>query len=315
MPYLKALQTTVFMNTINRKTFLQTTALATAALLAGPVFAAEQKRPLLSFSTLGCPDWTFPEIVNFAVKHGYQGIEVRGIQRELDLTKSPVFSTGEARRITGALMAEKGLRFVGLGSSAALHLPEGAEREKALSGAKQFIDLAAGINCPFVRVFPNNFPKGQEKKATLDLIVKGLVQLGDYAKEKNVTVLLETHGDVVRADDLLLIMQLAAHPQVGLVWDVANMWTVTKEDPVAVHRQLKKYIRHTHVKDAKLNDGKLSYTLLGEGDVPVFEAIRALNKGGYEGFYSFEWEKLWHPEIAAPEIALAYYPVAMKKLF
>jgi sugar phosphate isomerase/epimerase len=236
------------MKPISRKTFIRSTALAATSLLAGPLLAAERKAPLLSFSTLGCPDWTFPEIVNFAALHGYKGIEVRGIQRELDLTKSPVFSTEEARRSTMALMAEKGLRFVGLGSSAALHFAEGAEREKNLAGARQFIDLAAGINCPYVRVFPNNFPKDQEKEATIDLIVKGLVELGNYAKGKGVVVLLETHGEVVKMDDLLLIMQKASHPQTGLVWDMANMWTVTKEDPVAVYRQLKKYIRQTHIK-------------------------------------------------------------------
>jgi sugar phosphate isomerase/epimerase len=91
------------------------------------------------------------------------------------------------------------------------------------------------------------------------------------------------------------------------------MWTVTKENPVEVHRQLMKYIRHTHIKDAKLSGDKLAYTLLGEGDVPISDAIRALSKSGYKGYYSFEWEKLWHPEIAAPEIALAHYPKAMKK--
>ncbi len=301
------------MKPISRRTFVSTAALAAASLWAQPVFAAGRRKPLLAFSTLGCPDWSLPEIVNFAARHGYQGIEVRGIQRELDLTKSPVFSTEESRRVTLAMMAEKRLQFVGLGSSANLHLPEGAEREKNLAGAKQFIDLAASIRCPYVRVFPNIFPKGQEKAATMDLIVKGLVELGNYAKGKDVKVLLETHGEVVKMDDLLQIMQMASHPQVGLVWDISNMWTVTKEDPVAVHRQLKQYIRHTHIKDAKLVGEKLSYTLLGEGDVPIFDAIRALAKDGYKGYYSFEWEKLWHPEIAAPEIALAHYPKAIKK--
>jgi sugar phosphate isomerase/epimerase len=301
------------MKPITRKTFVRSVGLATASLLAGPLFAEQRKKMLLSFSTLGCPDWSFPEIVNFAVKHDYKGIEVRGIQRELDLTKSPVFNTDDSRRSTLALMAEKKLQFVGLGSSANLHLPEGAQREKSLVGAKQFIDLAAAIRCPYVRVFPNNFPKEQEKAATIDLIVKGLVELGNYAKNTGVMVLLETHGDVVKTEDLLQIMQTASHPQTGLVWDVSNMWTVTKENPVEVHRQLMKYIRHTHIKDAKLSGDKLAYTLLGEGDVPISDAIRALSKSGYKGYYSFEWEKLWHPEIAAPEIALAHYPKAMKK--
>lgn len=212
-------------------------------------------------------------------------------------------------------MQQKGLKFVGLGSSANLHLPEGSEREKNLADARRFIDLAQQINCPYVRVFPNNFPKEGNKKTTMDLIAKGLLELGAYAKGRNITVLMETHGDVVKIEDLQTIMQAAKHPNVGLIWDVTNMWAITKETPAAVYNALKSFIKHTHIKDAKLVDGKLQYTLLGEGDVPVFEAINALQKEDYKGYYSFEWEKLWHPEIAEPELALAHYSARMKKHF
>ena len=298
-----------------RKEFLQTSAVLLASIVTGTSFDLKKNKPLLSFSTLGCPDWTFQQITSFAVQHGYKGIEVRGIQRQMDLTKCPEFSTEENRKATLALMKEKGLRFVGLGSSANLHFPEGAEREKNLAEARSFIDLAQQINCPYIRVFPNNFIKGQEKNTTIDLIIKGLLELGDYAKEKNVSVLMESHGDVVKIEDLEEIMRSADHSNVGLVWDISNMWTATKESPAEAFKKLKKYIRHTHIKDAKLVDGKPQYTLLGQGEVPIFEAIDALSKGGYKGYYSFEWEKMWHPEIAEPEIAIADYSKVMKKHF
>jgi len=303
------------MPTLTRKAFLQTSAVLCAGLLATPSLALQQPKLLLSFSTLGCPDWTFQQITDFAVQHGYSGIEMRGLQRQMDLTQSPEFSTEESRKKTRDLMKAKGLQFVNLGASSMLHLPEGEEREKSLAGGKQFIDLAEQIACPYVRVFPNLFPKEREKKATIDLIVNGLVTLGDYARNKNVTVLMETHGDAVYINDLKTIMQAAAHANVGLVWDVANMWTITKESPTKAYSELKKYIRHTHVKDATLVDEKPQYTLLGRGEVPIFEAIDALQIDGYKGYYSFEWEKLWHPEIAEPELALADYPKAMKKHF
>lgn len=149
----------------------------------------------------------------------------------------------------------------------------------------------------------------------MDLIIKGLLELGDYAKGSNVTVLMETHGDLVRTEDLERVMNSSAHPHVGLVWDVTNMWTITKEPPLQVYVKLKKYIRHTHIKDAKMTNGKVQYQLLGQGEVPIFEAIDALAKGGYNGYYSFEWEKLWHPEIEDPEIALADYPKVMQAHF
>ncbi|MGV3657702.1 MAG: sugar phosphate isomerase/epimerase family protein, partial [Chitinophagaceae bacterium] len=276
-------------------------------------FNYKKKNILLSFSTLGCPDWTLQQIVDFAVQHGYKGIEVRGLQRQMDLTKCPEFATEDARRKTMQLMKEKGLQFVGLGSSANMHLPDGEEREKNMAEAKRFIDLAQQIGCPYVRVFPNNFPKEADKKTTVERIAKGLLELGDYAKGKNVTVLMETHGDVIWVDDIETIMQKATHPNVGLVWDVTNMWAFTKEPPNEAYQKLKKYIHHIHVKDAKVDNGKLQYTLLGEGDVPIFEAIDAMMKNGYKGYYSFEWEKLWHPQLPEPEVALGHFPTVIKK--
>lgn len=304
-----------FMPCLTRRKFLHTAAALMGATVTGSSFDIKEKLPLLSFSTLGCPDWSFQQIADFAVAHTYKGIEIRGIQREMDLTKCAVFSTAQSRTNTVSLMKEKGLRFVGLGSSAALHFSEGAERQKNMDDARRFIDLAQQINCPYVRVFPNNLPKDRDRNETLDIIAKGLLELGNYARGSNVTVLMETHGDVVNSSDLEKVMRLAEHAHTGLVWDITNMWSVTQEPPVQVYQKLKKYIRHTHIKDGKLMNGKLGYTLMGRGEVPIAEAIGSLTKGGYKGFYSFEWEKLWHPEIPEPEIALADYPVSIKSYF
>jgi len=301
------------MSNLTRKQFIQTSALAFAALAAGSSFTVKKEPLLLSFSTLGCPDWQLQQIVDFAVQHGYKGIEVRGLQRQMDLPQCPEFATEAARQKTRELMQQKGLQFVGLGSSANMHLPDGAEKEKSMAEAKRFIDLAQQISCPYVRVFPNNFPKEVDKQTTIDRIAKGLLELGAYAQTKNVTVLMETHGDVIWVEDIKAIMEKAAHPNVALVWDVANMWAFTKEPPQKVYAQLAKYIKHIHVKDAKVTDGKIQYTLLGEGDVPIVEAMNLLAKNKYKGYYSFEWEKLWHPQLPEPEMALAHFPKAVKK--
>jgi sugar phosphate isomerase/epimerase len=303
------------MNNQSRRQFLQTSSVLLTAAIAGSSFETKKDKLLLSFSTLGCPDWDFPTIMSFAKQHGYKGIEVRGIKREMDLSKSPIFNTEESRVATLKLMEGNGLRFINLGSSTNLHLAQSEERKKNLDEARRFIDLAQQINCPYIRVFPNNFPKGQDRDTTIGLIVSGLKELGEYAKDKNVTVLMETHGEVVKMDDLERIMQSAAHPNVGLVWDITNMWTITKEAPAQVYDKLKKYIRHTHIKDAKHVDGKEQYTMLGKGEVPIFDAIDLLIKGGYKGFYSFEWEKMWHPEIAEPEIAFADYAKTMNQRY
>lgn len=277
-------------------------------------FSTSKKTPLLSFSTLGCPTWNFSKIVDFAAANGYQGIELRGIAGELDLTKCAEFSSTQIQD-TIKKMDDKQLRFVDLGSSAEMHHMDPAKRKSNLDAAKKFIDLAEQINCPFIRVFPNSLPKDQDRNATLDLISQGLHELAEYAKDSNVSVLLESHGELTHTEDLVRVMQNAAHPHAGMIWDVCNMWTVTKEPPASVYNQLSRYIRHTHIKDLKLINGEIHYVLLGQGESPIGDAVRLLYDSDYNGYYSFEWEKLWHPEILEPEIALADYPKAVRKYF
>jgi sugar phosphate isomerase/epimerase len=300
----------------SRKQFLQNSAILLAATMVSSSFDLKNNKPLLSYSTIACPDWTFKQVVDFAALHNYTGIELRGIKREMNLPNCPEFNSPESLKATIALMKAKGLRFVNLGSSAKFHMPEGELRDKNIAEAKAFIDLAEQINCPYVRIFPNEFPKDQDHQKTIEYVANGLLTVGEYAKARNVTVLMETHGDFSRSEDVLKTMEMANHPNVGLIWDVANMWTETKEPPAEVYKKLKKYIRHTHIKDAKLlADDKIQYVFIGKGDVPILEAIDLLSNGGYKGYYSFEWEKLWHAELQEPELALADYEKVMKQHF
>jgi sugar phosphate isomerase/epimerase len=64
-----------------------------------------------------------------------------------------------------------------------------------------------------------------------------------------------------------------------------------------------------HIKDAR-RDGNL--TLLGEGDVPVRSCVEALVAEGYSGWFSVEWEKRWHPELAEPEVALPQFAAVLR---
>jgi sugar phosphate isomerase/epimerase len=273
------------------------------------------KIPLLSFSTLGCPDWNLSEIINFAAVHDYNGVEIRGIQRELDLPLSKYFNSPTAIKETKKQFSDKGIKITDLGSSCELHHADPVKRQKNLDEGKRFTDLAAKLESPYIRVFPNNLPPDQDRNKTMELISLGLTELGNYAKGSNIKVLMETHGDLTKSDDLEKVMSAVESKNAGLVWDICNMWTITKEPPSVVYNKLKKYIFHTHIKDLIKNGDKDHPTFLGKGEVPIFEAIDLLVKNHYKGYFSFEWEKLWNPEIEAPELAFADYAVAMKKHF
>jgi sugar phosphate isomerase/epimerase len=287
----------------NRRAFLRQSAGLFGLTALENSFA---QKALLSFSTLGCPSWTLQQSLQHARENHYDGLEIRGIKGDLDLPANSLFNRTNIAS-TRRLISDYQLKIVNLGSSANMHFLDVKKRQSNVDDAKKFIELASQLDCPYVRVFPNDLPKDQTEKETLDAIISALSELGNFAKSSGVKVLLESHGKVIKSDMLLEIMQATNHPNVGLVWDFFNMWSITKEPPAQVYQILKKYIFHTHIKDALLTDSGEKYTLLGEGNSPVKEALHALKSGGYKGYYSFEWEKLWHPEIQEPEIAIPHF--------
>jgi len=289
-----------------RRAFLETSAGLMALTALNPLFKENKNTEKLAFSTLGCPDWRLKQIVDCSVENGYKGFEIRGLAGEMDLPKCPEFNKTNLPASL-RLIKDNDLKIINLGSSANLHFAQEDKRKSNLDDAKRFIDLAEQLECPFVRVFPDDLPPDQTVEQTLDLIISGLVTLGEYAQGSNVTILLESHGKVVYKDMLLKIMAGANHPKVGLIWDFFNMWVVTKESPKEVFDTLGKYIKHVHIKDANLVDGKPAYCLIGQGVAPLMEAMDSLKRANYNGYYSFEWEKKWHPEIQDPEIAFPHF--------
>jgi len=130
----------------SRRQFLKTSAAIATFAFTDTVFNFRKDELRLSFSTLGCPDWPFEKIVNFAVENNYKGIELRGIQRQMDLIKCKEFSTPENIASTMRMMKDKNLKFVDLGSSAEMHHSEATERKNNMDEAKRFIDMAQQVN-------------------------------------------------------------------------------------------------------------------------------------------------------------------------
>ena len=276
----------------------------TAAALLLPWQAP--KRLPLGFSTLGCPTWPWPRILDFAAEHQFAAVELRGIQTNMDLTKVPEFAPDRLGEVRSQVAAH-GLSVSCLGASAQMHDMDPAKHAAQLDEARRFIDLAQALGAPFVRVFGNEYVAGVPRDQMLAHIAGALHGLGDYANGKGVTVLIESHGAFTDSPALLEILQKADSPNVALLWDAHHTFVSGKEQPEDTVRQLGRYIRHTHLKDSVPAGNDRRYVLTGTGEVPVKRQIAALAKIGYRGFYSFEWEKRWHPEIEEPERAIAHY--------
>ncbi len=79
------------------------------------------------------------------------------------------------------------------------------------------------------------------------------------------------------------------------------------ETPAQALAELGDRVLNVHVKDARRTADGWQLLLLGEGEIPVKEALRLLMERGYDDFVSVEWEKKWHPELPEPEVAFPQY--------
>jgi sugar phosphate isomerase/epimerase len=289
---------------VKRRHFLRSLA-AAISLPTIPALSQPSTRPTLGFSTLGCPAWDWMTILDFAAKHGFGSIELRGLEKSMDLTERPEFGAARIERSRKEL-ADRGLRVSCLGSSARMHETEPAERAAQIAEARRFIDLAATLGAPYVRVFGDRLD-ATKREEVMERVSSGLRELGSYAGDRGVIVLIESHGDFVTSPLLSEVLERSASPHVALLWDAHHTYAAGKEDPERTLERLGRYVRHTHLKDSRPGDKDRQYVLTGEGDVPVKRQVQLLAKRGYAGDYSFEWEKRWHPEIPEPDVAFPHF--------
>jgi sugar phosphate isomerase/epimerase len=153
----------------------------------------------------------------------------------------------------------------------------------------------------------------EPKEKTLERVSSGLRTLGEHVRGSNLKVIIESHGDFVDSPTLLKILEGANHPNVALLWDAHHTCVAGKEAPEFTYSKLSKYICHTHLKDSVPDKKDVRYVATGEGNVPVRETVLVLKKNGYKGYYCFEWEKMWHPEIAEPEQMFPHYAKVMRE--
>jgi sugar phosphate isomerase/epimerase len=297
---------------ISRRTFLASSLAAAAA--APAILRAQPRTPRLplTFSTLGCPKWPWKRILEQAAHMGYAGIELRGIQMQMDLTKLPEFTgtrIAESRKDLDAL----DLKVSDLGASARMHESDPKIRAAQLDEGKRFIDLARQLGVPYVRVFGDKVPPGEAKPAVVARVADGLRTLGEHARGSGVTIIIESHGDFTDSATLLELLEAAAMESVALLWDAHHTFVAGKEQPAATFATLGRYVRHTHLKDSRPEGDGVRYVLTGSGTVPVRDTVAVLARGGYKGHYGFEWEKGWHPAIEEPEVAFPHFVETMRK--
>jgi sugar phosphate isomerase/epimerase len=303
--------------------------------------------PRLAFSTLACPDWPLEQVLRRCREYDYDGVEIRQIAGETDLLKVADLAPSrhaELRRTLGEL----GLAICGLASSVRFDYLEQTVREEQLRTGQKYVELAAALGARFVRVFGDILSAGppSAREAALDQIADGLNRLGEFAATGGIDILLETHGDFAESAVVCDLMPSIESRAVGILWDTHHPWKFFGEPLAQTWALLKPWVRHTHWKDSVTRPVRAShsatdptvatalatgasaaahalmsghreadYVLFGGGEFPAEECARLLKESGYEGWLSLEWEKMWHPQIEIPEVALPLYASKMRALW
>jgi sugar phosphate isomerase/epimerase len=227
----------------------------------------------------------------------------------MDLPSQAAFSASQIGE-TKLQFAKANIRIACVSSSARMGEEDATKRSKEISDGKRFVDLAAALGAPYARVFGDGAPLSKGAAPSPEIktrVVEGLQELGTYAAPKNVTVILESHDNFTSSGTLKQIFEQVNFPHVGLLWDAHHTYATAGEDPEFTVKQIGKWIRHTHLKDSVADGEDRKYVLTGRGTVPVKRQIEALQSIGYGGYLCFEWEKVWHPDLEEPEIAIADY--------
>lgn len=265
----------------------------------------------ISFSTLGCPRWSWQEITATACDLGYQGIEIRGVGKDISVPSIPAFSDVNIAD-TIANLERLHLKIPCLDSDCCIHL---RENEQATNDEiKAYIALAQKLGSPYVRIMataPVPQPVGTVDES---YIRDRTVELGHYALEHHVKLLIETHGVWSDSAKLARLMSTIGCEGVGVLWDVHHPYRFMGEKPSTTFENLRPWLCHTHFKDSVTTPEGYRYSLPGFGDIPLEDIVNVLKDGGYEGFYSLEWVKRWDMTLEEPGIVFAHFANFIKTL-
>lgn len=263
----------------------------------------------LAFSTLGCPDFGWTDIYSMAKDFGFDGIEIRGLGKEIFAVKAPPFTESQLPA-TVALLARLDLEIPCLSSGCCLKYPE---REEAnYQEIVEYITLAGKLGTPYVRILADQEPQaGDEVDDTV--VLKALNRLIPVAEAKGVTLLVETNGVYADTSRLRNLLDQVGSDAVAALWDLHHPYRFAGEKPETTVQNLGAYIKYVHIKDSVVEDGVVKYKMMGEGDLPIDGMMQALRSINYEGYVTLEWVKRWAPELNDAGVVFPHYANFMQR--
>jgi sugar phosphate isomerase/epimerase len=288
----------------SRRNFLRNSASATAGaalagLLAGEARAIEPVRragdsqfkfSLAAYSYRDLlagrsPELTLKDFVSDCARMGLQGTELTSYY-------FPPNPSDEYINDLKAHCFREGLDVSGTAVGNDFCHPPGEERDKQIAQTKKWVDYAAKLGAPVIRIFSGTARNGQTVDQAHALAVAAIEECCAYAGDKGVFLALENHGGLTTTvDGLLKLVQDVQSPWFGVNLDSGNFRTddvygdLAKIAPYSINVQIKVMIQPRGGRKEPSDLGKLA-------------AI--LREAGYRGYVALEFEEDEDPRVACP---------------
>jgi sugar phosphate isomerase/epimerase len=220
-----------------------------------------------------CGDMELEKLIDVAKASGYVGIEFRAESGQKHGVE-PETAKAQRQEIKQK-MADAGMATSCISTSVRYESPDRAERQKNIERAKQFVELAADIDCGRIRTFGNNFPRDMEKQEVIKYVGESLREVGQFAAGYSVDVLLEMHGDFYYWEYCLNAVKIADHPNVWINYN-SDKRDLVDGSVKETYRHVAKYLRHVHMHN------------LEDPTFPYKELFQLLKDDGYNKYMSLE---------------------------
>ncbi|MFA5657719.1 MAG: TIM barrel protein, partial [Oscillospiraceae bacterium] len=149
--------------------------------------------------------------------------------------------------------------------------------------------------------------KPQPEEADFDCAVNAFQRICDYAGDKAVTVLIETNGMLAKSSVMADFIRKTNRENCGVLWDIHHPFRFFGESPKTTFDNIGQYVKYVHVKDSLMENGRVKYKMMGQGDVPVSKALKLLKDNGYSSFVTLEWVKRWCPDLEDAGIVFSHF--------
>jgi sugar phosphate isomerase/epimerase len=243
--------------------------------------------PVSLYPELSAGRRTLADWFRFAAELGLDGADVSVVH--LASTEAPYLATLRDQA------ADAGVQIAMLVTYADFTHPEATERARQVAELRRYIDVAAQLGAPFIRVTAGQAHPGLVRAAAIEWAVAGLTACLEDAAAAGVTLCYENHtkgyawtyNDFSQPSDIFL--EICARTEgtgLRLLFDTANT-LATGDDPLRVLAQVKERVSMIHTNDIA-RTGHFEPVLLGRGVSPIVEIYRTVREIGFDGWISVE---------------------------